>query len=69
MVGLSTPSIVGSIILSLFSLTGHMHYTLNETGFETGKFRPEIWSAAASNSASGAGRGVSPFCIVVRDLC
>ena len=73
MVSLSTPSIVGPIIiLSSFSLTGHAHYTLNETSFETGKFQPEIWLAASSNNASGAGRGLSSFshfCLVVRDLC
>ena len=58
--------------MSSFSLTGHSHYTINKTGFETGKFRPEIWSAASSNNASEAGRGLSPFshfCLVVRDLC
>ena len=39
-----------------------------EPVLKTGKFRPEIWSAASSNNASEAGRGLSPFshfCLVV----
>ena len=71
MVGLSTPSIVGSIIVIVqFNRARALHIKQNQ--FETGKFRPEIWSAASSNNASEAGRGLSPFshfCLVVRDLC
>ena len=63
---------MGSIItVTVFSLTSHAHYTLNKPVLKTGKFRPEIWSAASSNNSSEAGRGLSPvvsFRLVVRDL-